>query len=234
MDGRVNVGFAVIAEILTFISLIFEMISVVLLIGSVGWDSFSMLTGARGEYFILLVLGIVSAVFQLIVLKQWMDVLNNNINNTKKLFSAIRTDDISVKSEIEAVSMELENEKIPGWPYWGYLIAYVILYLFSFAVWPTMIAGLIGFIMFLIFLHHIFSTSNSVYTKKARAYSYLRNLKGYPQIDDISKITKRNLFLVIVLTVVTFGIYWLYLFIKLSAEINEFVKTDELARTKLA
>lgn len=242
MDGRVNVGLAVTAVILIFVSLIFGTVSAVSLMSSVAWqnfnngtfDSFSLMAGAMGGYFILMILGIVTAILQFIVLKQWMDVLNGNIENTKKMFSGIQTDNMSVKSEIEAASVELDNEKIPGWAFWGYLIAYVISSVFSFTVWITMIAGPIAFVMILIFLYHIFSTSNSVYAKKARAYSYLRNLKGYPQIDGISRITKRNLFLVIVLTVVTFGIYWLYLFIKLSTEINEFVKTDEEARTKLA
>ncbi len=242
MDGRVNVGLAVAAVILVFVSLIFGMVSTASIMGGLAWQSmnygtfdfYPLVTGTLGIYIVVLILGIITAIFQFVVLKQWMNVLNGNIKNTIKLFSAIQTDNVSVKSEIEASSAELGNEKVPGWAFWGYLISYILSMVFAFTVVIPAITGVIALIFFLIFLYHIFSTSDSVYSKKTRAYSYLRNMKGYPQVEDISKITKRNVFLVLVLTIVTVGIYWLYLFIKLSTEINEFAKTDEAARTRLA
>ncbi len=237
MDGRVNVGLAVTVIIL--IVIMFVTSTIIMAAGmrafggmDTGMDMPILLSVGSTAYVFVLILGIVTAILQLIVLKQIMDVLNNNIVHTRAMLANIQTDDLSIKSEIEAAARELESESIPGWAFWGYVISYVVAMIFSFVPPVTTVFGLVGFVFFLIYLHQIFSTAASIYGVKNRVYSYLRNMKGLPQIEELRPIAKRNIFLVLILTIVTFGIYWLYLLVRLPTEVNEFVKSDEGIRAR--
>ncbi len=239
MDGRVNTGLAVVVVVLLitsfFISMAFMMPVSFSIMQSQNYEMggfYPYLSGLSYYYFITIVMGIILMILQLILLKQWMNVLNRNILNTQSLLASIKTDDVSVKSEIETASMEMKNEVIPGWAFWGYIISYLLTIVFSFIGYVAVIFAIVSLIFFLIYLHEIFSTSSDLFKTKSRVYSYLKNMKGLPASEEIMPVTRRNLFLVILLTIVTFGIYWLYLIIKLSYEINEYVKSDEIARVK--
>jgi hypothetical protein len=242
MDGRVNIGLAVTVIILTifsfFVSMIFMIPVAYSMINSQaygnGIETFSYyFSGFSYYYFVTIVLGMIIAILEIILFKQWMNVLNRNILNTQRMLSNVRTEDISVKSEIETASVELRNEMIPNWAFWGFIISYLAMLGLSFLGSMVLLFGLISFIFFLIYLHQIFTTSHDLYKIKARVYSYLKNMKGLPSIEEVTSVPRRNIFLVVLLTIITIGIYWFYLIVKLSVEINEYVKSDELARIKL-
>ncbi len=240
MDGRVNVGLAVTAIVLILVTTITSTV-VMAMAGmrtfngmTTGINMLSLISFSLGVYIFVLILGVITAILQFVVLKQIMNVLNNNINHTRALLANIQTDDLSIKSEIEAAAKELESERVPGWAFWGYVVSYIIAFVFLFVPPMTSIFGLVGFVLYLIYLYQIFSTSASIYQVKNRVYSYLRNMKKLPQVEELRPITKRNIFLVLVLTIVTFGVYWLYLLVKLPTEVNEFVKSDEKIRVRFA
>ncbi len=235
MDGRVNVTLAVMVIIFTLISFVvgLTVIGEVMSFAYNNQGAYVSLYAGSGYYVTILIISFINMIFQFIVLKEWMDVLNRNILNTQSMISTIRTEDLSVKSEIEAASLELKNAMIKGWPFWGYMISYILGILFIFEMGIAMFFEILAFVFLLIYLYHIFSTSSSIYKTKSRLYSYLRNMKGLPNVQDMPQITQRNIFLVVVFTIITAGIYWLYLIVKLSMEINEYVKNDEITRTKL-
>jgi hypothetical protein len=68
---------------------------------------------------------------------------------------------------------------------------------------------------------------------KDKIYSYLKGAKGYNSESYIYRIPQRSVVLVIILSVITLGIYWAYILIKLSLEINEYVASDEKVRPEL-
>jgi len=68
---------------------------------------------------------------------------------------------------------------------------------------------------------------------KDKIYSYLKGAKGYNSESYIFRIPPRSVALVIILSVITLGIYWAYILIKLSMEINEYVASDEKVRPEL-
>jgi hypothetical protein len=68
---------------------------------------------------------------------------------------------------------------------------------------------------------------------KDKIYSYLKGAKGYNSESYIFRIPQRSVALVIILSVITLGIYWAYILIKLSMEINEYVASDEKVRPEL-
>lgn len=239
MDGRVNMGLAVGTIIMIIVSGIASAFipfalhfNVVMNMDEMGINMPSLITYGLGYYFLMITLDVITMILLLMVLKEIMDVLNRNIENTRALLAKVITDDTSVKSEIEAAARELKSERIPGWALWGYFLSCVVGLVFAFVLPVASIFGIVGFVFFLIYLHQIFSTSTSIYAIKNRVYSYLKNMKGLPQVEEIRPITKRNVFLVLILMIVTFGIYWLYLIAKLPSEVNEFVQSDELVRAK--
>lgn len=241
MDGRVNIGLAIGAVIMIIAGGIASAAisfsinyNVITSMDEMGMNMPSLIAYGIGYYLVIVIIGAITMILLFIVLKEIMDVLNRNIENTRALLASVMTDDTSVKSEVEAAARELKDERIQGWAFWGYFISYIVGLIFTFVPPVALTFGVAGLIFFLIYLHQIFSTSTSIYTIKIRAYSYLKNMKGLPQIEEVQSITKRNVFLVLILMIVTFGIYWLYLIVKLPSEVNEFVQTDEAVRTKLA
>lgn len=233
MDGRVNVTLAIMVVIFTLIGFVILMTTFGEIISVSSYQDFSTyIYIGSGYYVTILIINLINMIFQFIVLREWMMVLNKNILNTQDMLSSIKTEDLSLKSEIEAASLELKNELIPSWPFWGYIFSYTIGILFIAEMGITFIFEILAFIFLLIYLYRIFVSASAIYKTKYRLYAYLRNSKGLPNVQDIPQITQRNIFLVVLLTVITIGIYWLYLIVKLSFEINEYVKNDEIVRAK--
>ncbi len=236
MDGRVNVTLAVMVIVFTLISFVVGMTAIgeAMSFAYSNESAYFSVYASSGYYVTIIIINFINMIFQFIVLKEWMDVLNRNIVNTQSMISTIKTEDLSVKSEIETASLELKNAMVKGWPFWGYMISYIVGILFIFEMGITVIFEVLALVFLLIYLYHIFSSSSAIYKTKSRLYSYLRNMKGLPNVQDIPQITQRNIFLVVIFTIITAGIYWLYLIVKLSMEINEYVKNDEITRTQLA
>lgn len=68
---------------------------------------------------------------------------------------------------------------------------------------------------------------------KNKVYHYLKEEKGVSLSGEVYRIPSRNIITFIILSVITLSIYWLYLLVKLSSEINNYVKSDEKMRKEI-
>jgi len=196
---------------------------------------------------IAVLISLVVLILGIILLKQWMDVLNGNILDVQRMFEKISVDDIHIQSEIKAAHSDFEDEVIPSWAFTVFVVSLVLTMIipFIFLVIPlfsgnvstaiksmffvylsSAILALISFVFFLIYLTQVISSSNGIYKVKLHIYSYLKNIGIFQSSANSSPIQKRNIFLVILLVIITGGIYWFYLIIKLSLEINRHIKSD--------
>jgi len=76
-------------------------------------------------------------------------------------------------------------------------------------------------VFFVTFLHFLFEAARHLQEEKVRLYRVLFDVEFRPIIKE------RNVLTVLLLTLITFGVYWLYLIVELSKEINEFLDADE-------
>ncbi|RKX52138.1 MAG: hypothetical protein DRP30_06695, partial [Thermotoga sp.] len=90
--------------------------------------------------------------------------------------------------------------------------------------------GIIGFVFFAIYIQSVFSASNQLQDVKTKMYNALS--KG-EMLVNLKLIKSRNVGLVILLSIITLGIYAYYLLVALSKEINSFVEQDKELRNKL-
>jgi len=80
-----------------------------------------------------------------------------------------------------------------------------------------------------VYLQKTFSTANSLQEYKERFYT------GYQSamLSSVRKMKNRNIFLTVLFIIITLGIYWWYLLIAFSREINEFLDLDQRLRSSL-
>ncbi|HSV31028.1 MAG TPA: DUF4234 domain-containing protein [Atribacteraceae bacterium] len=195
--------------------------------------AFTGLTGALGAVVgaaaVSILLGVISVILQFIVLYQWSNVLNTNIRNTQQIFTYMKEHlEDPLRGEVGFFVNRIEDFIIPTWIYWVYLV----LHLVGLIPLATMV-GLIAFIFLAVFLHKIFQTTNKVSNLKDRLYTYLKDKKGLGMDYTVAHVPHRSIGLFILLSIVTFGIYWAYILIKLSSEINQFISSDEKIRAEL-
>ncbi|MDK2897209.1 MAG: hypothetical protein PWP04_1329 [Candidatus Atribacteria bacterium] len=223
-EDRVSMSAAVWAVISVLLAVIFGVVGGVLV-------AYAQLLAGTTFGLLAVVLGIVAGVLQLIVLYQWSKVINQNINHTKAVFSHIkdRLED-PLRGEIGFFLNRLEEFLVPTWPFWGYLLFFIIS---IFTGWFYFLFGLVGFIFLAIYLGSIFRSTNKVSDLKEKLYDYLEQ-RGTVKLERrVFRIPGRSLFLFIVLSLITFTIYWLYLLVKLTGEINQYVSQDEQVRVEI-
>ncbi len=167
------------------------------------------------------ILGLVATIFLLIVYHQWSSVLNTNVTNTINIFEYLKQKDPDKAPEYDAFLKSLRNIKVPSWPYWLFFISMLLYWFLPYIV----IFPILSIVFFLIHLHNVFAVADKLQELKGKAYREFGNL---PQ--GINTIRTRNVLIVLLLTIVTLGIYWIYLIIKLSSEINSFIEVDKVAR----
>ncbi|MHC1569322.1 MAG: DUF4234 domain-containing protein, partial [Candidatus Syntropharchaeia archaeon] len=167
------------------------------------------------------ILGLVATIFLLIVYHQWSSVLNTNVTNTINIFEYLKQKDPDKAPEYDAFLKSLRNIKVPSWPYWLFFISMLLYWFLPYIV----IFPILSIVFFLIHLHNVFAVADKLQELKGKAYREFGNL---PQ--GINTIKTRNVLIVLLLTIVTLGIYWIYLIIKLSSEINSFIEVDKVAR----
>ncbi len=180
---------------------------------------------------ILVVAGLfalLSQIFQIIIVYQWSRALNTNIENTRYTFHELK-EKMSDKSKIEAfdiVDMRFSRNKVQVWAYWVYFVMLLVSY-FSFGMYSW--AALIGVIFLAIYIQSVFSIAKYLQEAKTQLYNFL----GKNYLFNNRFIKDRNVGLFILFIIITFGIYWLYLIIKLSAEINDYLSWDIQTRESL-
>src|SRR6056297_1712194 len=152
----------------------------------------------------------ITGILQVWLMFQWMEVLNTNINNSLNI---LRFMDNSKNGFFKSATVsdyinKLKKSKIDMFWFW----VYVLLYIFG------------G-----IFLQMIFNSEKNLQMAKNHFYSILLPEK----YRFMNQIKPRNFLLVMLLTVITLGIYWYYLLIKHSSEINAFIAADQENRRHL-
>lgn len=231
-ENRVSVASAILAVVFIIITPIVSIIGGMSAVSDLSaGDIESGTVTAGGTVVLALIFGIISAILQAVVLYQWGNVVNNNIKNTKHIFSHAK-DQVQdpLRGEIGFFVNRLEDFLVQAWPFYIYLVLYIIAQftgLYSFLVY------LFGFVFLAIYLSNIFKSTGKVSDMKDKIYSYLKGAKGLDSQSYISRIPQRSVVLVIILSVITLGIYWAYILIKLSTEINEYVKSDERVRPEI-
>lgn len=187
---------------LAWIGVIFSIASTVLLVKYYG----EIISGRQGHVFALsaLFLSMISSLSLFVVYRQWTVLLNENVLNTKKL----------------AESHGLDLKKVPLVPNWTYF-TFVLFWFLSFLFPEVWLFSLLQVVFFVTFLHFLFEAARYLHEEKARLWQALFDVEFQPIIR------KRNVLTVLLLTLITFGVYWLYLIVELSKEINEFLDADE-------
>ena len=223
-EKQVSMTVAVLAVIFVILSVLLGIIgSLMLVTGRV--------VGALGSWTVVALFGFAGAILQAVVLYQWSAAINQNLNNTRQLFSYLkeRIED-PLRGEIGFFANRIEELIIPTWPYWIYLVTYFIS---LFTGWYALLCNLLGFIFLAIYMHNIFKSTSKVSDLKNKVYDYLKEKKGATITGEVYRIPRRNILVFIILSVITLSIYWLYLLVKLSSEINNYVKSDEKMRKEI-
>lgn len=220
-----------VSMVAAVLAVVFVIFSVILgLVGSFMFVSGEII-GALGSWVILAFFGFIGAILQAVVLYQWSAAINRNLNNTRYIFSYLkeRIED-PLRGEVGFFANRIEEFIIPTWPYWIYLAMYII---GLFTGWYVFVFNLLGFIFLAFYINDIFKATSKVSDLKNKVYSYLKEGKKASIIGEVYRIPQRNIIVFIILSVITASIYWLYILIKLSSEINNYVKSDEKIRKEL-
>jgi hypothetical protein len=196
-----------------------EMSIIAVVLGIIG--IFTMITG------IGFIFQIISSILTFIVLYQWSQAIKTNIQNTQMILGHIRENiqDDSKKNAIIALESRLKTIEIYDWAFWVYLICSIIGYI----NWYTFFINLIGFIFLAIYLQNLFRACKNLQEAKNKVYQYVSS--KFILSGEIIK--DRNIGMFILLAIVTIGIYWYYILIKMSYEINEFLQWDIDARERV-
>jgi len=234
-ENRVSVASAILTVILIILT------PIVWIIGIMSAFSTIVNTGnvaegivvIGGTFLLAFVLALISGILQAIVLHQWGNVINNNIKNTKYIFNYAKEHlQDPLRGEVGFFVNRLEDFLVKPWPFYIYILFYILTFIPGIGGWGIILL-IIASIFLLIYLSNIFRTTGKVSEMKDKIYSYLKGAKGLSSESFIFRIPQRSVVLVIVLFVITLGIYGAYLFIKLSTEINEYVSSDEKIRPEL-
>ncbi|HPF15995.1 MAG TPA: DUF4234 domain-containing protein [Thermotogota bacterium] len=173
-------------------------------------------------------LAAITGILQMWLIFQWSQALNTNIDNSLSILQYMdHSKDAFFKSvTVSEYIQKLKKSKIDL--FWFQI--YVVFYIFGGLSRRYMVyLSLISFVFLGIFLQMVFSSENTLQLAKNHFYSILLPQKHL----YLNQIRKRNFPLVILFTVATLGIYWYYLLIKHSTEINKFIASDQENRRLL-
>lgn len=186
--------------------------------------------GGGGILVISLFLGVIGTIMQLVVVYQWAGALNANLANLRLLLQHLVA---RAGDETERVNFQGGLERLSGMGvsmvlFWGY----VLLHLAGFFL-PGGAGKLLGFVAFVfiaLYLNAVFKLTDAVQDLRQKLYAHV--LGEGPCLPP-SRIRHRNLFLSLVLMVLTLGIYWLFLLYSLTSEINAYLDDDQAARSRI-
>lgn len=228
-ESRVSIVLAILAVIFVFLAITTAIAGAVTTVREVSTGQVPV--GGGGLLAITVIFGILSAIFQIVVLYQWSSTMNQNVSNTEQTLTHFKEHlEDPLRGEVGFFLNRVEEYKILTWPFWVYLVMYLIA---LFSGWYAFLFNLIGFIFLAVYLSNIFKSTNKISDLKDRIYQYIQEKEGVGLSERIHRIKRYNIILFIVLAVITFGIYWLYLLVKMSLEINRYLESDEKVRTQM-
>ncbi|MBC7217121.1 MAG: DUF4234 domain-containing protein [Candidatus Caldatribacterium sp.] len=223
-EDRASMPLAVLAVVFVILAVIFVLAGLVAAV--------QLQAGAAvGSLALVALFGILGAIFQLLVLYQWARAINRNITNTRDVFLNLkdRLED-PLRGEIGFFANRTEEFVVQTWPFWLYLVFYLIgLFTGVYAI----LFNILAFIFLAVYLHHIFRSTGKLSDLKDKLYQYLEDKHGVRLGGRVFRIPRRSIILFIILSIITFAIYWLYLLVKLSSEINHYLSTDEALRREV-
>lgn len=170
----------------------------------------------------------ISGIMQLWLMFQWVETLNTNIDNSLNIleYMSDARDGFFKSVTISDYIAKLKRSKIEMFWFW----VYVLLYIFGGLSRKYAIYINLGAFVFLgVFLQMVFNSERNMQSAKNHFYSIL--LPG--RYRFMNQIKRRNFFVVMLFSIITMGIYWYYLLIKHSSEINAFIKADQENRGHL-
>lgn len=216
---------------LAVLAVVFVILTVVFSVAGL-FSAATLQVGAMaGSFALVVVFGILGAIFQLLVLYQWSRAINQNISNTREVFLGLkdRLED-PLRGEIGFFANRAEEFVVQTWPFWLYLVFYIIgLFTGVYAI----LFNILAFIFLAVYLSFIFRSTGKLSDLKDKLYQYLGEKHSVHLGGRVFRIPRRNIALFIILSIITFAIYWLYLLIKLSSEINHYLSTDEALRREV-
>lgn len=170
-------------------------------------------------------------VFQIIVCYQWAVCINHNITETQSFF--FRTSSI-IDDEEEIYDFnwmidKLNTLKINLMPFWMYLVFSILGIVIPGAY---LLFSILGFASLAYYLNKLFILSGELSDIKSQFFGFYLKSDYEPRIENTIK--PRNIIYFLLFSIFTMGLYWYYLIFKLSMEINLFLNSDEILRSKLS
>ena len=153
-------------------------------------------------------LSLISSVILFVVYRQWIACLNESARRTLEL--------------MERLNFPVPDEKIALVPSWSYTL-FVIFWALSLLFPQLGIFALLQLVFFVIFLHHLFTAQHKLQEMKNKL---LFELTGHDYKIEVFRT--RNVLTAFLLALLTLGVYWLYLTVRISREINDFMEKDEI------
>ena len=230
VEKRVSSNMAVASVVLSVVGVLGTAIGIFGFMGGLVATSPFGASGGGGLLLVSLLLGLVGTVMQLVVVYQWAGALNTNLANLRLLLQHLVA---RAGDETERVNFQGGLERLAGMGismvlFWGY----VLLHVAGFFM-PGGLGKLMGFAAFLfiaLYLNSVFKLTDAVQDLRQKIYAHV--LGEGPCLPP-SRIRHRNVFLALVLMVLTLGIYWLFLLYNLTTEINAYLDDDQAARGRI-
>ncbi|MBC7240295.1 MAG: hypothetical protein H5T71_09375 [Chloroflexi bacterium] len=124
---------------------------------------------------------------------------------------------------MKAFLSRLSELELATWAFWAYTVIYIISLISGIGF--KIILNVIAFVFLAIYLQSLFSISSELSMLKNTAYSYFLERPAL-----LPKVKERNIILVALFSVITFTLYWLYLMVKLTYELHDFIEEDKILR----
>ena len=225
LEKRVNVNLAIASLIIGILGVVFSLIGLVTSVQSVYAGDIGGLFAGSAIFTLSFLTNVIVLILQTIVIFQWSTSLNMNIDNTRLICRRLTAANPQ-NSDYRELEYRLDTLKFEPWAFWVYLGLYFLGIVVPAYSW---LFNIIGFVFLGIYLQQTFKTAALLQEYKDRFYSVYQNAMATP----VRKMKNRNVFLTVLFINITLGIYWWYLLIAFSKEINEFLELDRRLRSSL-
>ena len=180
-----------------------------------------------------ILLSIAGGILQVAVVFSWGNAIRTNIQNTEIILKYIEKDiPDEKKAVINSTLNEISQMKLSMWPFW----LYIILIIAAISIGRNTLGITGGIILFVcslvflgIFLHLLLKTSSSLSKTKVELYRELLGEQWPPYLG----IKKRNVFIIIILSVITASMYWLYTLLQITEELSDSINKEQILRFTL-
>ncbi len=225
LEKRVNVNLAIAALIIGILGVIFSVTGLITSTWSAFTGDIGGFVAGSAVFTLSFLTNVIVMVLQTVVIFQWSNALNTNIDNSRLVLRHL-TVVHPQNNDYRELDYKLQTLRFEPWAFWVYLGLYFLGVVIPAYSW---LFNLVGFVFLGVYLQKTFSTANSLQEYKERFYT------GYQSamLSSVRKMKNRNIFLTVLFIIITLGIYWWYLLIAFSREINEFLDLDQRLRSSL-